>query len=196
MRATDHPTHPIEPPVTDRHRIWPTSLDTDPERLGPLPESRHATLIDTSAPAWASEWADAPRPRTDGPLPAVGDYWDLEHPDPLPVPVAPTIRPHPSAVAAYGRSPGVAVVRSRPSGRASAALALSLVSLPLLLLFGLGAILGSIAVVLGISAVRQISRQPDVHGNGRAITGVVVGTGSAIVGTPFLVITLGLIALL
>ena len=82
------------------------------------------------------------------------------------------------------------------SGWANAALIGGLVSVPLVLLLGIGGVLGVLAVILGVVGVRQVRREPLARGNGRAITGIVLGTGSAVIGIPILALVLTIGALL
>ncbi len=124
------------------------------------------------------------------PIPEVGDYIG---PISEPIPTAYLAPPTMETASAMG--PFIAPQRS--SGMSTAALVLALMSVPLLLLFGLGAIPGFAAIGLGIAGVRQVSRNPQAYrGSGRAVTGIIVGTGSVIIGAPFLLLTMGLLALL
>lgn len=75
-----------------------------------------------------------------------------------------------------------------PSGLAITALVLGILSLPLLIFFGLGALLGVVAVVLGIVAVRKV-KQGQASGRGMAIGGIVLGAISVVLGI-FVVIAL------
>ncbi|MYR08768.1 hypothetical protein GTV32_21725 [Gordonia sp. SID5947] len=183
MRVTEHPTQPIDAPITDRHLRWPPSEDH--EQTAFEPQSSAAT-------------------RVDGPLPRVGELWDLPAHT-----VDPTWSdPAWSAAAAHQHLPAHATgtrfalppghrQRKRPApGTATAAVVASSVSLPLALL-GIGAILGFVGVVLGIAAVVQIGSGPERRqGTGRAVTAIVAGTASVIVGTPILLVILAVLAVI
>jgi hypothetical protein len=67
------------------------------------------------------------------------------------------------------------------SGMAIAALVTGILSIPLLLAFGLGAVLGIVAVVLGIIALRRAGRGAG-SGRGMAIGGIVTGAISIVLG--------------
>lgn len=209
MRTAEHPTHPIPAANTAQHHRWPSTnelIDLDPVVEPSIKRAVDAAVNPPATPGEATPSSAAPEPppaparrpatriATDPPIPAVGDYYGIDHPPvgyPTPVAVAaPTIgAPHPA--------PPLHVAAPRTSGLCSAALALAVTSVPLLLLFGVGAILGMLAVVLGIAGVRQVNRDPHVYrGSGRAIGAIIVGTGSTLVGAPFLLLTMGLLALL
>ncbi|AZG48360.1 DUF4190 domain-containing protein [Gordonia insulae] len=195
MRVTDHPTQPIPPAVTDRILTWPPPQDTgDFGAVGSarLPE---VTTPAVSAPA-APEPAVALPAHTrvvDGPLPPLGEVWDLPTPG--------TVRP-------LGPVPGHPSTRRPTVAAATAGLVTSLVSLPLALI-GIGAVVGLIGVVLGIVGLVQISsrkrmaagqagiRQADVartRGTGRAVAAIIMGTASVVVGAPILLVILALMA--
>lgn len=119
----------------------------------------------------------------DDPIPEVGDYWGLAHASSVPsVAIPPRAVAHPRQ-------------RAQVSGAASAALASALAAVPLSIV-GIGAVLGLVAIVLGVVGIRQVAREPMYRGNGRAITAIVLGTGSVLVGTPILLLFMGLAALL
>jgi hypothetical protein len=67
------------------------------------------------------------------------------------------------------------------NGMAVTALVLGIVSLPLLIFFGLGGLLGIAAVVVGIIAVRRVNRG-EATGRGMAIGGIATGAISALLG--------------
>jgi hypothetical protein len=67
------------------------------------------------------------------------------------------------------------------TGLATTALVLGLVSLPLLIFFGLGALLGIAAIVVGIVALRRVKRG-EAGGRGMAIGGIVAGAVSVLLG--------------
>ncbi|MFW0795585.1 DUF4190 domain-containing protein [Gordonia sp. CPCC 205515] len=171
MSATEHTTEPITPADTDRIRVWAP------------PSAPHATAEVTSGYRPTTYWQTR---NVDDPIPEVGDFWDLAHAAPLPVPAAASAQPR----QIYRRP------RSQVSGASSTALALAIAAVPLSLV-GIGAILGMLAIVLGGVGIRQVAKAPtEYHGNGRAITAIVLGTGSALVGTPILLLIMGLAALL
>lgn len=168
MRIEQHPTDPIAPPVTDRFIRWPDHVTETPAV---------ATRLPSSSP---------PRTRADDlpPIPNAGDLWDLAHPDPVVIAPPMMIRT-PLARPARTGSPW-----------ASASLAVALVSIPLILLAGLGAILGVVSVILGVGGIVQIARDPERYrGYGRAVSALMIGTGTAIVGTPFLALGLFLLSI-
>lgn len=77
---------------------------------------------------------------------------------------------------------------SGSNGLAIGALITGILSIPLLIVFGLGAVLGVVALVLGIVALRRTSRGA-ASGRGMAIGGIVTGAISIVVGI-FIVIFL------
>ncbi|WP_044508140.1 hypothetical protein [Gordonia sp. KTR9] len=210
---TDHPTQPFAPPVTERHERWPLVNDLDdtelpdatepePERVvvaagTSTPDSPVPTRIDTAArptPRSATRVQTRPPAREHAALPPVGDFWDLQNAGPvslaaMPLPAGP-VPPRP---APYLTRP----VGGRPvAPAASLALTTGLISIPLTLVLGLGAVLGLVAVVSGAVAVRQVRRAPaERKGTGRAITGIVTGAGSMVVGGPILLLVLFLAGL-
>lgn len=127
-------------------------------------------------------------PSATGPIPEVGDFWDLAHSEPV----------HEGVIFPYGPPPAIGLPPSRPvtrvSGWATAALTVGLVAVPLSLV-GVGAILGVLAVGLGVGGVVHAGGAAH-RGKGRAVTGIILGAGSAVVGTPILLVMLGLLALL
>ncbi|MFW0788921.1 DUF4190 domain-containing protein [Gordonia sp. CPCC 205333] len=131
----------------------------------------------------------------DGPLPAVGDFWDLNHPDPLPSPpITPTaISPVPQArriVTTASFVPSVLPMKTAPA--VSWAFAAALSSIPLLVLCGLGAILGVVAVVLGIVGVAQVNSSDRYRGTGRAAASIAIGLSTTLVGTLLMLLTMAL----
>lgn len=179
----DNPTHEITPAVTDRHVRWPAvnDLDEPSQTVEPAPV-RPATRVETRMRVIASEHAA---------LPPVGDFWDLQNPDRfVSSAVYPALAPQPFAL------PPRAYAMPIPTGRtvapaASLALTTGLLSVPGILVFGLGALLGMIAVVSGAVALRQINRAPTTrYGTGRAVAGIITGTGSVLVGGPILLVVL------
>ncbi|NDK89693.1 DUF4190 domain-containing protein [Gordonia desulfuricans] len=188
MTRTDHPTSPIAPAVTDQHLRWPTVNDDEPlpapastaftstgtPPAAPIPAAPVPAAVEVATPATGSFWLSPRARQDDSPLPAVGDYWDLGRPDPVPyTPLQPVLPP-----------------TRRTAPVAQAAMISGLASMPLIPLAGLGGLVGALAVVLGLVGAFQIGRRPDYRGTGRAITGIVLGTGSAIVGLPILFLVL------
>ncbi|MFE0750414.1 DUF4190 domain-containing protein [Gordonia sp. NPDC058843] len=204
---TDHPTHPFAPPVTRRHERWPLVNDLDDTEL-PAAAEPIGPQLDVSASAPDSpmlptrvETAARPAPRTatrvdtrmpareHAALPPVGDFWDLKNAERAPLAAMPVpARVFPPRPAPYLTRP----VGGRPvAPAASLALTTGLISIPLTLVLGLGAILGVVAVVSGVVAVKQVRRAPaERKGTGRAITGIVTGAGSMVVGGPILFLVL------
>ncbi|MGC4933557.1 DUF4190 domain-containing protein [Gordonia sp. DT30] len=116
--------------------------------------------------------------RAEGPLPAVGDMWGREVLD-APLVAGPVIaRPHTAGPVSYPRT------RTTPA--ATASMVCGLAAVPLTVALGLGGLLGVVAVVLGLVSIRTIRREPGCRGTGQALTGVVLGTGSAVIGLPIL----------
>jgi hypothetical protein len=83
--------------------------------------------------------------------------------------------------ASQGPSWGGSAGTSTSTGMATTALILGIVSLPMLIFFGLGALLGIAAVVVGIIAVRRANRG-EASGRGMAIGGIVTGAISVVLG--------------
>lgn len=204
---TDQPTHPIRPAETDQYVRWPavndldtnSDLDTNGVFDSAARSNGHQAAVPVAArcaadpeylPPAASPTA-TPAPagwltghRDDGPLPAIGDPWG--HSEVGAVRAAYT----PAPVAAYYPSAASSVVVGsayrRTAPLATAAVVSGCVSVPLVLLGGIGGVLGILAVLLGVVSIRQINRDPLYHGRVRAATGIVLGTGSAIIGLPIL----------
>jgi hypothetical protein len=76
----------------------------------------------------------------------------------------------------WGTAPAAA-----STGLATTALVLGIVSLPLLVFFGLGALLGIAAIVVGIVALRRANRG-EAGGRGLAIGGIATGAVSVLLG--------------
>lgn len=193
---TENPTHPFAPPVTARHARWPLVNDLDDTTLPEPPGPRRTAVLDArpdfelptpptsaSSPVYGDARLEPRAPaRAHGALPPVGDFWDLQNAGRI-VPAAPLPRPAP-----YLTRPAM---RRTVTPAASLALTTGLISLPLTLALGLGAVLGLVAVVSGAIAIRQVRRAPaDRKGTGRAVTGIIAGTGSMIVGGPILFLVL------
>ncbi|MFT4126206.1 MAG: DUF4190 domain-containing protein [Gordonia sp. (in: high G+C Gram-positive bacteria)] len=189
---TDEPTHPFPPSDTDRLLRWPSVTDSPGQRAsdgvtsGDLGSGNLASPRPT--PVNLVKPPELRRPdRDEGPLPEVGDLWGLDHPDP------------PLAFATPGISaPGIPTPLRYPRRTAAPlvnpALVSGLLSIPLILFAGLGAILGLVAILLGVASLGQIRRQPGYDGTGRAVTAIITGAGSTLVGMPVLVILLILLA--
>ncbi|NED70604.1 hypothetical protein G3I15_57770, partial [Streptomyces sp. SID10244] len=74
MRVTEHPTQPIDAPVTDRHLRWPPPEDAD------LPSAEDLPIADN--PPTGETIGHVPdqiiaAPQVHAPLPRVGEIWDL-----------------------------------------------------------------------------------------------------------------------
>jgi hypothetical protein len=82
---------------------------------------------------------------------------------------------HASSGPSWGTAPAAS------TGLATTALVLGLVSLPLLIFFGLGALLGIAAIVVGAVALRRAKRG-EAGGRGMAIGGIVAGAVSVLLG--------------
>lgn len=204
---TDQPTHPFAPPVTQRHARWPLVNDLDDTELPAVAESAGTRVdMDVAVPApprpstrvgYAAK--SSPRiptgnvgrlpAREHAALPPVGDFWDLKNADRAPFAAMPLpARTFPARSAPYLTRP---VGGRSVAPAASLALTTGLISIPLTLLLGLGAILGLVAVVAGAVGIRQVRRAPaERKGTGRAIAGIVTGAGSVIVGGPILFLVL------
>ncbi|UPG67357.1 DUF4190 domain-containing protein [Gordonia hongkongensis] len=204
---TDQPTQPFAPPVTQRHARWPLVNDLDDTEL-PAAAEPTGTRVDVhvavpaspklptrvepaaeSSPWMVTRNAGRLPAREHAALPPVGDFWGLENARRAPLAAMPLpARTFPARSAPYLTRP---VGGRSVAPAASLALTSGLISLPLTLLLGLGAILGLIAVVAGAVGVRQVRRAPaERKGTGRAITGIVTGAGSVIVGGPILFLVL------
>ena len=127
------------------------------------------------------------QPRTDAPIPAVGDLWGLSNPDPLPSAAAARSRVIPTPYRA---------TRQVAAPASSLALTLALLSLPLVLVGGVGAITGFASIVSAAAGIRQIRKQPlRYKGNGRSVAAIIIGTGCALCGTPVLLLVMLIAAL-
>ncbi|NKY64874.1 DUF4190 domain-containing protein [Gordonia rubripertincta] len=214
----DIPTQPFPPAITERHERWPAVNDLDdnslradpagtpatpepqPEHSAPAPSPRAVTRVETRV---------RPAPTDHAALPPVGDFWDLRNsaeqspalagtsgaPARLstrrPVPFIssrPFVPSRPSA--ALQPLPYAApAVRRTVTPAASLALTTGLIAIPMTLALGLGAILGVVAIISGIVGVKQVNRAPATRkGTGRAVTGIVCGVGSVVVGGPILLL--------
>ena len=80
--------------------------------------------------------------------------------------------------------------RRRVAPLARTAMRTGMASLPLILLFGLGGVIGVLAVVLGTAGVWQARRHPEYRGTGRAVGAIILGTAAAVVGLPVLLLLL------
>jgi hypothetical protein len=211
MRVSDHPTQPIVPSVTEEIRRWPAGDPGTPIVEYQAPEVSSGVIVpgvivpEAAAMSHASERFSTPpmvhpaitrRDVEDRPIPAaVPEVWEystsLTSPR-LPFTASVIARP-------------ITTMSSRPresSGMATAALVTGVVSLPLALV-GVGAILGFIAMVLGTTALVRIGTSRNAvagstrhRGTGRAITSLVLGTGSIVVGAPILLVILAIAAIL
>ena len=180
---TDQVTRPIVPAVTDRHVRWPEVNDLVDESVEPgtpHPETPHPERPDHETPDFENPLFEVPSARSDvmdGPLPPIGDLWGRAELDPIP----------------EFRTSGVGPVvypRGRTAPAATAAVVCGVASVPLTLALGIGGVLGILAIILGVTAVRTIRRTPGMRGTGRAVASIVMGTGSALVGLPILALVL------
>ncbi len=210
--GVDNSTQPFPPAVTDRYERWPAVNDLDEtsrpaDTPAPPAGPRARTRVESRGSLLSSRRA----PVEHAPLPPVGDFWDLENPgtDGL----SPAARPvggntgvalaFPHAVrrpAPTPHAPPTPYVPPRTdrtvAPAASIALATGLVSIPLTLALGLGAVLGMIAIVAGVVGIRKVNRSPaSTKGTGRAVTGIVCGAGSVLVGGPILLFLAVLVTL-
>lgn len=71
---------------------------------------------------------------------------------------------------------GALQMAQRPFTLPGNALTLAVFSLPAMLLYGLGLVTAVIAMILGVSALRQISARPDLPGRARAISAIVIAS--------------------
>lgn len=214
MRVTEHPTQPIDAPVTDRHLRWPPPEDAD------RPAAEDLSIADN--PVTGENIGHVPAqiiaaPPVHAPLPRVGEIWDLPvhtvdpaWSDPAwtaaastyPASVYPGSIYPASTYSASPYSPGYGQQKRPAPATATAAVVASSASLPLALL-GVGAVLGFLGVVLGIVAVVQIGSGPQIgsgqqrrQGTGRAVAAIVMGTASVVVGTPILLVILAVLAVI
>ncbi|MEX0835750.1 MAG: DUF4190 domain-containing protein [Nitriliruptor sp.] len=164
QRWTDHVadggvagTDPLPPapgvPATSEDRDTQASAGTEPSGGGPGDVEPREAGGDHD-PAWGSS------PSADGPV------WGGHPPSTGPAPGSPT---------------WAGAATSTSSGVATSSLVLGILSLPLLIVFGLGALLGIAAIVTGIIAVRRTSRG-EASGRGLAIGGIVTGAISTLLG--------------
>ncbi|MBM7277037.1 DUF4190 domain-containing protein [Gordonia rubripertincta] len=191
----DIPAQPFSPAITERHERWPAVNDLDDNSLPALsdtaveaaPPARHSTSGPAPRPATRVETRLRPAPKDHAALPPVGDFWGLhnsvEQSRVLPFVTSrptPIVRPLPYAPPAARRAVAPA---------ASLALTTGLIAIPMTLVLGLGAILGMVAIVSGIVGIKQVNRAPvNRKGTGRAVTGIVCGVGSVVVGGPILLL--------
>ena len=101
-----------------------------------------------------------------------------------PIPPVPPAPPGWGAPPPYG-APAPTFVRPEPAatnGVATAALVVGIVAIPMLVLCGLGAIAGLVAVVLGVLGLVRAGKLPDSPGKGMAIGGLIIGVVSLIAG--------------
>ncbi|WP_232718925.1 DUF4190 domain-containing protein [Gordonia metallireducens] len=207
----DIPTQPFSPAITERHERWPAVNDLDDNSLPVVPDAAveatppagHSTPGPAPRPATRVETRLRPAPEDHAALPPVGDFWGLQNSveqspvlgstssaparlsDGRPVPLvgsqpAPIVRPLPYSPPAARRTVAPA---------ASLALTTGLIAVPMTLALGLGAILGMVAIVSGIVGIKQVNRAPmNRKGTGRAVTGIVCGVGSVVVGGPILLL--------
>lgn len=127
----------------------------------------------------------------DAPLPAVGDFWAVDNHDLSPVAVPPAyvarrVVVAPPYVPVYPRATTTA-----PLARWS--LATALASVPLVAVFGIGAVLGIVAVLLGIGGIAQATSNDHYRGAAKATTSIVIGMLSTIVGIPLMLLTMAVI---
>ncbi|NMO00088.1 hypothetical protein HH308_02535 [Gordonia sp. TBRC 11910] len=150
-----------------------------------------------------------PRPSTlpyaysavpDDPLPAVGDFWGVQRLDPIVVPApidrhapAPLVRRRIVAPAPY--VPVYIPVR-KTAPVVSWAFTSALISMPLLILFGFGAVFGVLAAILGVVGLVQVNGSDHYKGSGRAAASIAIGLSTALVGTPVLMLTWAVLGML
>jgi hypothetical protein len=130
---------------------------TEDHAAADRPAEDHAAADADAPPAW--ERADQPS----GDAPYGGQQ--------------PSWAGHSSSGPTWGQS----ATAPASNGMAVTALVLGIVSLPLLIFFGLGGLLGIAAVVVGIIAVRRVNRG-EATGRGMAIGGIATGAISALLG--------------
>ena len=118
-------------------------------------------------------WQSQPQPPAqEGPTPSFTA-------PPLPAPGQFSSAPPPEAVSLYGaqpQAPKSAASTSAANGTATAALVTGIVALFLFWLCGLGALLGMLAVALGIVGLSNSKKLIDNRGKGQAIAGIVTGS--------------------
>ncbi|MDH3019497.1 DUF4190 domain-containing protein [Gordonia alkanivorans] len=191
----DIPTQPFSPAITERHERWPAVNDLDDNSLPALshtaveaaPPAEHQTSGPSPRPATRVDTRLRPAPEDHAALPPVGDFWGLQNSvEQSPVLPFVTSRPTP-IVRPLPYSPPA--VRRTVAPAASLALTTGLIAIPMTLVLGLGAILGMVAIVSGIVGIKQVNRAPaNRKGTGRAVTGIVCGVGSVVVGGPILLL--------
>ncbi len=191
----DIPTQPFSPAITERHERWPAVNDLDDNSLPVAPDAaveatppaERSTPGSAPRPATRVETRTRPRPGDHAALPPVGDFWGLQN-SVEQSPVLPFVTSRPtSIVRPLPYSPPA--VRRTVAPAASLALTTGLIAIPMTLVLGLGAILGLVAIVSGIVGIKQVNRAPaNRKGTGRAVTGIVCGVGSVVVGGPILLL--------
>ncbi|KLR62331.1 protein of unknown function (DUF4190) [Actinobacteria bacterium IMCC26207] len=123
-------------------------------------------------PPWQSPHTEPQPPAQEGPTPSFTT-------PPLSAPGQFSSSPPPAAVSLYGANPTApssAASTSGANGTATAALVTGIVSLFLFWLCGLGALLGILAVALGIVGLSNSKKLIDNRGKGQAIAGIVTGS--------------------
>lgn len=139
---------------------WSTGSTAGPGTAGSTPRS--------DEPVWGQRSEQPPHQQPWGAAPGAAPTWSQQQ--------------QPSWGAAGGG-------QSTSNGMAVGALITGILSLPLLFLFGFGVLLGIVAVILGIIAVRRANRG-EASGRGMAIGGIVTGAISIVLGILFLILAL------
>lgn len=86
--------------------------------------------------------------------------------------------PQPETSTLPPQPPGAAPTPTGPApsnGASTAALVVGIISLLLFWAFGIGAVVGIVAIILGIKGTKAAARHPSRPGNGAAIAGIVTG---------------------
>lgn len=81
-------------------------------------------------------------------------------------------------------------IAQRPFTLPGNALSLAVFSIPALCLYGLGLVIAIIAILIGVSALRQIAARPDLPGKGQAIAAIVISSLTLLASVVLVVFTL------
>jgi uncharacterized membrane protein len=171
---------------------------TDPETSGDASTDPGATGAGWSSGAGWSGGGSSEAPGTAGPSsrsdePVWGQRTDQQpHQQPHQQPGQQPWGSAPGAAPSWSQQQptwGPSGGQSPSNGLAIGALVTGILSLPLLLLFGLGALLGIVAIIIGVIALRRANRG-EGSGRGMAIGGIVTGAISLVLAIIGLIVAL------
>jgi hypothetical protein len=177
--------HP-DPSGAHDHRYWDGERWT--EHVADAGVASVDPLPDAPADTQVIDRADEPGEVDEQPAPPTGEpLGDPATPPPDTWTGATAAAPpdgggQPAAWAGYASSgPNWGTAAAPSTGLATTALVLGIVSLPLLVFVGFGALLGIAAIVVGIVALRRANRG-EAGGRGLAIGGIATGAVSVVLG--------------